>query len=254
VSGPKSLFPKEAAMADWSLQALLAEMDDDVQRRLATARTAFGSTGAAGNGSDRAWIELLNTYLPKRYEAATAYIVDSLGTFSQQADVVIFDRQDSPFVFYYQGQMVVPIESVYAVFEAKPTANAVLLRYAQKKAASVRTLRRTTLQTQQPGRGPLAKPLAPIMCGLLTFETDWQPALGFEFEKALEADLGKGRLDIGCIAEHGHFTYDDNEKRHKLVTGMKPATSFLFKLIEKLQIIGTAPLVNVEAYSKWLAK
>jgi hypothetical protein len=229
-------------------------MHDDVQRRIATARTAFDNSGAAGNGSERVWVELLNTYLPKRYEAATAYIVDSLGAFSQQVDVVIFDRQDSPFVFYHQGQIVVPVESVYAVFEAKPTANAVLLRYAQKKAASVRALRRTTLPIPQPGGGQWAKPPAPIMCGLLTFETDWQPALGPTFETALEADLGKGRLDIGCIAAHGHFTYDDNEKRHKLVTGMKPATAFLFKLIEKLQVIGTAPMVNVEAYSKWLAK
>jgi hypothetical protein len=241
-------------MADWSLQALLAEMHDDVQRRLATARTAFGNTGPLGNASERAWIELLNTYLPKRYEAATAHIVDSLGTFSQLNDVVIFDRQDLPFLFYHQGQTVIPVESVYAVFEAKPTANAVLLRYAQKKAANVRTLRRTTLPAAQPGGGQFPKPPAPIMCGLLTFESDWQPALDPSFGKALEADLGKGRLDIGCIAAHGHFTYEDNDKRHQLVSGTKPATAFLFKLIEKLQAGGPAPLVNVEAYAKWLAK
>ena len=62
---------------------------------------------------------LLQTYLPQRYQAASAHVVDSEGTFSQQIDVVVFDRQYSPFIFKFQGQTVVPAESVYAVFEAK---------------------------------------------------------------------------------------------------------------------------------------
>jgi hypothetical protein len=37
------------------------------------------------------WIDLLEKYLPKRYQAATAHIVDSLGNFSQQIDVVVFE-------------------------------------------------------------------------------------------------------------------------------------------------------------------
>ena len=47
-----------------------------------------------------------------RYQAATAHIVDSLGAFGQQIDVVVFDRQYSPFVFKYQGQTLIPAESV----------------------------------------------------------------------------------------------------------------------------------------------
>jgi hypothetical protein len=54
--------------------------------------------------------------------------VDSLGNFSQQIDVVVFDRQYSPFIFDFREQQIVPAESVYAVFEAKQTINATLVQ------------------------------------------------------------------------------------------------------------------------------
>jgi hypothetical protein len=42
-------------------------------------------------------------------------VVDSNGDFSQQIDVLVFDRQYSPLIFEYEGQTVIPAESVYAV-------------------------------------------------------------------------------------------------------------------------------------------
>jgi len=56
--------------------------------------------------------------------------------------VLVFDRQYSPFIFQYEGQTIVPAESVYAVFEAKQSANAEQVRYAQDKVASVRRVDR----------------------------------------------------------------------------------------------------------------
>ena len=53
------------------------------------------------------------------------------GAFSDQIDVVVFDRQYSLFIFLHQGQTVIPAESVYAVFEAKHTLNAELVRYTR---------------------------------------------------------------------------------------------------------------------------
>ena len=43
---------------------------------------------------------------------------------------VVFDRQYSPFIFRYQGQTIVPAESVYAAFEAKQSVNAAQVQYA----------------------------------------------------------------------------------------------------------------------------
>jgi hypothetical protein len=79
---------------------------------------------------------LLDTYLPKRYQVATAHVVDSEGNFSDQIDVVVFDRQYSPFIFSYQGQTIIPAESVYGVFEAKQTLNADLVRCKRASSAS----------------------------------------------------------------------------------------------------------------------
>lgn len=106
-------------MSDWSLSQLFASLHEDIQLRLGTARKAFQHPGAKGDASEGVWIEMLDTYLPKRYQAANAFVVDSLGNFSDQIDVVVFDRQYSPFIFKFNEQIIVPAESVYAVFEAK---------------------------------------------------------------------------------------------------------------------------------------
>jgi len=239
-------------MSDWSLPVLLASLHDDIQQRLATVRKSFAHPGIKGDASESVWIELFETYLPRRYQAATAHIVDSLGVFSQQIDVVVFDRQYSPFIFKYQGQTIIPAESVYAVFEAKQTADSRLVAYAQEKVTSVRRLHRTSLPIPYAKGTYPPKPLIPIIGGLLTFESEWSPALGSSFEGALIKELGEGRLDIGCVASHGHF-YSEGDK-YKMVNEGKPATAFLLKLIAQLQFSGTVPMIDVDAYAKWLAR
>ena len=104
-----------------------------------------------GDASEGVWLDLLHRYLPKRYQAAKAHVVDSAGTFSEQIDVVVFDRQYSPFIFEFEGQTVIPAESVYGVFEAKQTINADLVKYAQGKVESVRRLHRTSLPIPHAG-------------------------------------------------------------------------------------------------------
>ena len=196
-------------MSDWSLSQLFASLHEDIQLRLGTARKAFHHPGAKGDASEGVWIEMLDTYLPKRYQAANAFVVDSLGNFSDQIDVVVFDRQYSPFIFKFND----------------PHAG---------------------------GTYP-AKPLIPILGGLLTFESDWSPALGASFDKALNGDLSDGRLDMGCVASHGHFYFNNIDGKFNFEPGNKPATAFLFRLIAQLQFSGTVPMIDIDAYGKWLA-
>ena len=241
-------------MADWSLETLLSSLHDDIQGRLATVRKSFGHPGTLGDASEKVWLDLLEKYLPTRYRAATAHVVDSKGAFSQQIDVVVFDRQYSPFIFDYEGQTIIPAESVYAVFEAKQTANAKLVAYAQEKVASVRRLHRTSLPIPHAGGTYPPKSLIPIIGGILMFESDWSPPLGPSFERALAADLGDGQLDLGCVAAHGHFHFDKASQSHRMAIEGKPATAFLFKLIAMLQFSGTVPMIDIDAYAKWLVK
>ncbi len=240
-------------MTPWSLPQLLAGLHDDIQQRLETVSKTFGHPGTKGDASEKVWLDLLQTYLPRRYEAATAHIVDSQGEFSQQIDVVIFDRQYSPFIFNYEGQTIIPAESVYAVFEAKQTINAGQVSYAQEKVASVRRLHRTSLPIPYAKSTYPAKPLIPIYGGLLTFESDWSPALDQPLLGALSNGGEDDRLDLGCVAAHGYFSFDQKTERYDIHNGGKPATAFLFKLISQLQFSGTVPMIDVKAYAQWLS-
>jgi hypothetical protein len=240
-------------MTEWSLSQLLAGLHDDIQHKLETVRKSLGHPVTKGDASEKVWLQLLDTYLPKRYQAATAHIVDSQGVFSEQIDVVIFDRQYSPFIFYYQGQTIIPAESVYAVFEAKQAINANQVSYAQKKVASVRRLHRTSLPIPYAKGTYPAKLLIPILGGILTFESDWSPTFGQPLSDALNGDGAEGRLDLGCIAAHGYFSLNQETNAYETFAGGKPATAFLFKLISQLQFSGTVPMIDVQAYAQWLS-
>lgn len=238
-------------MSSWSLPLLLSGLHDEIQQRLEVARRTFGHPGTKGDASEGIWLELLQKYLPERYKAASAHVVDSSGAFSDQIDVVIFDRQYSPFIFHFQGQIVVPAESVYAVFESKQSINAEQVAYARKKVASVRKLTRTSLPIPHAGGIYPPKPLAHILGGLLTFQSDWSPSLGDPLVAALTATDAEDRLDLGCVAAHGIFSCEADECA--VVTPMgKPATAFLFELIARLQEKATVPMIDVRAYAKWL--
>lgn len=238
-------------MADWSLETLLHNLHDDIHQRLEIARKAFNHPGTKGDVSEAIWLELLQKYLPERYRAEKAHIVDSEGNFSQQIDVVIFDRQYSPFIFNYQGEYIIPAESVYAIFEAKQTITAEYVRYAADKIKSVKRLHRTSLPIPHAGGTYPAKPPINIIGGILTFESDWNPGMGKSLKNVLEE---VEVLEMGCIASHGYFTFDKDINEYKFIIEGKPATAFLFKLISELQFSGTVPMIDVLEYSKWLTE
>jgi hypothetical protein len=238
-------------MNNWSLSQLLAGLHKDIESRLATAREAFGHPGTKGNASEHVWLEMLEKYLPRRYQATTAHVVDSKGMFSEQIDVVVFDRQYSPFIFHYEGQIIVPAESVYAAFEAKQSINVSQVDYAQNKVASVRRLYRTSLPIPHAGGTYPPKPLPHILGGLLTFQSDWNPALGQPLIDALQSSP-ENRLDLGCVAAHGTFGCDA-QGCYVITPQGKPATAFLFDLIARLQTSATVPMIDIRAYAQWLA-
>ncbi|WP_153799676.1 DUF6602 domain-containing protein [Foetidibacter luteolus] len=237
-------------MEKWSLETLLHGLHDEIHQRLQIARQSFAHPGTKGDASEAIWLQMLQKYLPERYRAEKAHVVDSKGTFSDQMDVVIFDRQYSPFIFNFDGQYIIPAESVYAVFEAKQSINAGYVKYAQEKIESVQNLHRTSLPIPHAGGVYPAKPPIKIISGILTFESDWNPGMGEALRSALVS--GNSILDVGCVASHGYFRYNSTTKDFDFYLGGKPATAFLFKLISMLQFSGTVPMIDVLEYSKWL--
>lgn len=238
--------------SDWSLARLLENLHRDIERRLEAVRESIAHPGTKGDASEGVWLELLEKYLPARYQAIKAFVVDSRGQFSDQIDIVVRDKQYSPFIFHFEGQTVVPAESVYAVFEAKQTVNADLIDYAEGKAESVRKLHRTSLPIPHAGGTFDPKPLSPILAGILTFESEWSPALGDTLVSHLTTGDPNRQLDLGCIAAHGVFSRQP-DGGYVLTSESKPATAFLFELIARLQTQATVPMIDVMAYAAWLS-
>lgn len=239
-------------MSDWSLRGALSELHDELEEQLKRVRRTASHSGTMGDSSENVWLGLLKKYLPERYRADKAQVVDSAGNISDQIDVVVYDRQYSPFIFHLETGIYIPAESVYAVFEAKQTANLKHVGYAKNKVASVRRLKRTSLPIPYAGGTYDPKPPIPIIGGLLSVESEWSPPLGPSLLNALGTDQDDERLQVGCIASHGYFYLDKETEDYALFEGGKPATRFLFKLISELQFSGTVPMIDIEAYAAWL--
>ncbi|MBU2865707.1 DUF6602 domain-containing protein [Pacificibacter marinus] len=240
-------------MSDWSLPRLFTSLHSQIETELKVARESLSHPGTKGDTSEAVWIGLLETYLPKRYRVCSAHVVDSEGTFSDQIDIVIFDRQYSPFVFDFLGAKVVPAESIYAVFEAKQTVNSANIVYARDKLASVRRLHRTSIPI--PTANGTASPVPPkhIIGGLITLASDWNPPLGDPLQTQLDSDASDNkRLDLGCVASHGIFTFDEDTTTNIRTTSTHATTKFLLELIARLQFLGTVPMMDIRAYSRWI--
>lgn len=241
----------------WSLPDVLAALNDDITQELDRVRRTVGHAGSKGDASETVWLNLFQAYLPQRYRSDRAHVVDSNGVFSDQIDVVVYDRQYSPFILTYGGQKVIPAESVYAVFEAKQTANASHVRYASDKVASVRRLHRTSLPIPHAGGTHPPKTLAPVLGGLLTLDSEWAPPFSPAMQDALNDLPDDGALDVGCIGAHGYFhrdhgPYDDERGSFIFKDGDAPAAGFLFQLIAMLQQYATVPMIDISAYARWL--
>lgn len=234
----------------WSLNLVLQSVHEDIEHRLGAVRRSFNHPGTLGDASESVWLELLQTYLPRRYSAASAHVVDSKGKFSEQIDIVIFDRQYTPFIFNFAGKIIVPAEAVYAALEAKQSIGARQILYATRKVATVRRLKRTSLNIPTAAGEVKARKPPRILGGLVTLGSDWTPPMGAPMLKALNRPHA-GQLDIGCVAAHGIFSQDAGGGTQTTKTN-KAAAAFLFDLITRLQEMATVPRIDVAAYAKWL--
>ena len=127
-----------------------------------------------------------------------------------------------------------------------------MIKYAQDKIKSVRRLHRTSLPIPHAGGTYDPKPLIPIIGGVLSLESEWNPAMGDSLRNKLKVNCNDGLINIGCIANHGYFNFDKQRNDFEFLFSQKASTVFLLKLISILQFSGTVPMIDVDAYAKWL--
>jgi len=213
----------------------------------------FEYTHAAGNASEQRWLDLFERYLPRRYRAASAFVIDSRGHRSRQIDLAVFDNLYSPLLFPHKSGLHVPAESVYAVFEIKQIFNRTHIVQAAQKAASVRALNRTSVPVIAGGFGPARRRRPaiapqPILAGLLATASDWTRD---RFEESLVMGLADftpgGRLDLGCSLQHGAF--ENCARGVRISDPEESLIFFMVRLLERLRAMGTAPAPDLMKYA-----
>lgn len=229
-----------------------------LHRRLrASLEAVYGTIGHQGLKGDEGeceWIHMFESNLPRRYAARKGEIIDSRGARSEQIDVIIYDPQYTPLLFMQREAAYVPAEAVYAVFEVKPALTKQNFESAAKKAASVRRLHRTSAMIYHAGGTHDPRPPFPILAGILTHRND----LASADDKLLtlvqaHASDPETRLDLGCILDLGDFELDHETKRPIVRPSKQGLVHFLFRLLHRLQVLGTVPAIEWSAYAQWLA-
>lgn len=232
------------------MKTIMGALGEDVNGRLQAIRARVKHAPSKGSASEDAWIDLFNEYLPARYKASGAFVVDSQAQFSEQIDLVIYDRHYTPFVLKQGEHLYIPAESVYAVFEIKQTLNASHVGYSAGKIASVRGLQRTSLPVPNIYGEAKAKPLHEIIGGILTSDSDWKPSFSDVALNNLASEIEDRRIHTACVATTGSCFWNASTNSFEVLSG--GASRFLFELISKLQSLATAPMIDTGAYARWL--
>jgi hypothetical protein len=102
--------PKDTHQID--LHKIFRRVQQQMLANLA-ASEIFEHPTACGAATEQHWLDLLNRYLPHRYQATSAFIIDADGRRSRQIDIAIYDRFYSPLLFHHDSGPHVPAESVY---------------------------------------------------------------------------------------------------------------------------------------------
>jgi hypothetical protein len=229
------------------LREAFANVQENLRHQMALASSSISHAGTMGSVNEGHWLEILRSYLPNRYDVATGIVIDSNGNRSDQIDAIVFDRHFTPTLLDQRNHRYVPAEAVYAVFECKPTIDKRYIGYAEDKAATVRSMHRTSVAIAHAGGVYKPKEHFRILAGLLAPQASWADGLGDSFQRSLSSDDLR-RLDCGCALEHGCF--DRHGGSLQVVNERAAMMFFLFRLLSRLQSLGTVPAIDWTAYER----
>ncbi len=231
--------------SDHKLQEVYQQIQGQFVEKLSNGRGVFGHPGTKGEVSEAEWIALLGEYLPHRYKVNRAFVMDHGGNVSDQIDLVIYDSHFTPRLYSQQGSQFIPAESVYAVFEVKQNLSRENITYAQDKAQSVRKLIRTSSNITHAGGTFEARKPPEIIAGILTYESDYSPAISETAMAHLKNTDPQKILNLGCVASSTSFTFEDG---NFIQTDKLPIAMFFMNFLRLLQKMGSVPAINYTDY------
>lgn len=236
-----------------NLKKIFLGLQEEMICRLSTNREVITHPGTKGDASELKWIDMLNNYLPTRYKVDKAFVLDSKGIRSEQIDVVIYDRQYSPFLLREGSAIYIPSESVYAVFEVKQSLNKEAIEYAGCKAESVRKLKRTSVPIPHAGGKFRPKKPPEIIAGILTLGCCWKNQFAGKLKSICPQLNSWQEINLGCSLQYGAFEADYGEIFKVQTSKNEDSLIFFFmRLLHRLQAVGTIPAIDILEYSKVL--
>jgi len=236
------------------LKDLFLSLQEQMIAKFKTTRGFIQHMPTKGTAAEQNWLAMLSAYLPERYRADSAFVVDSGGRVSEQVDIVIYDRQYSPLILKQDGALYIPAESVYAVFDVKHEMRRGSILQAAQKAESVRGLRRTTVPVAYVEGKYRPKALFEIAAGVLCLEAWWAKGMGGSLEKVLGELSAARHLNFGCAVRSGSFEAKRRGKRVQVEVS-SPDTALIFfftRLLHHLQQVGTVPAMDILKYAAGL--
>jgi hypothetical protein len=230
------------------IRKIFLGLQDQMYAKLSLNRRIICHPTTKGDASELEWLEMLSTYLPKRYQVDKAFVIDCKGNISEQIDIVIFDRHYSPFLFRQNGATYIPAESVYAIIEIKPSLTIANIKYASKKAASVRILERTNARIVQAG-GDIKNPKKPfdILAGILTIDGKCTVKMMKQLRNLKKDEF----LNFGCSLNKEAFWFKNSPEGGQILENSKQGEGLVFfflNLLSKLQQLGTVSAMDIQCY------
>jgi len=237
------------------LEDIYSGLQRQMEAQLSFVRGAVRHPSAKGSASELEWARMLSSFLPRRYCVTKGFIVDSRGGVSDEIDLIIFDRQYSPFILELNGAQFLPAECVYGVLEVKQDITPTHLEYAKRKAASVRRLHRTSVEIPHAG-GKYPKKVPPeIIAGILALDG----TVSIAEQGKLSNDNDAEFLNLGCALRSNEvFHLSDFEpwignpvpRKYTFELDSRALAATLLYLIADLQRVGTVVAMDIMAYRR----
>lgn len=101
-----------------------------------------------GSARENALMKYLRPHIPDKYEFSEGIVIDSFDHQSKQIDIIIHDRNTTPFLQDRDLVNIIPIESVYAIIEVKSMLTKEELSKCIDNVKSVRSLKQNTITGQ----------------------------------------------------------------------------------------------------------
>lgn len=200
-----------------------------------------------GEHCESAWIDFFRSFLPNKYAIDKGFVFDSKGGISEQIDVIIYDALYAPLVFGTDaGEKFITAESVYAVFDSKPTIDKSTLEYTDNKIKSVTSLYRSRRPVIVGGVVKPVRELTPILGGILAVNS-------VEEKTVISHTKDYDGIDFGCAINKFSFAVrrDKNRKFMSLITSCKEETviSFFYLILDELYKLGTVAGLDIRDYA-----